>query len=116
MFWHQLALNVPLERLFTYSHSEVLPLGTRVVVTFRNKRHVAVVWAHTDELDFDANKVLPILEVLSDTPPLSDEWRAMMAFCSRYYLYRHMAFVAKRHHHARAQRQDFGMGIGEQAF
>ena len=87
MFWHQLALNVPLERLFTYSHPEVLPLGTRVVVTFRNKRHVAVVWAHTDELDFDANKVLPILEVLSDTPPLSDEWRAMMAFCSRYYLY-----------------------------
>ena len=87
MFWHQLALNVPLERLFTYSHSEVLPLGTRVVVTFRNKRHVAVVWAHTDELDFDANKVLPILEVLQDTPPLSGEWRAMMAFCSRYYLY-----------------------------
>ena len=87
MFWHQLALNVPLERLFTYSHSEVLPLGTRVVVTFRNKRHVAVVWAHTDELDFDANKVLPILEVLQDTPPLSEEWRAMMAFCSRYYLY-----------------------------
>ncbi|HRL01915.1 MAG TPA: primosomal protein N', partial [Vitreoscilla sp.] len=87
MFWHQLALNVPLERLFTYSHPEVLPLGTRVVVTFRNKRHVAVVWAHTDELDFDASKVLPILEVLLDTPPLSEDWRAMMAFCSRYYLY-----------------------------
>ena len=33
MFWHQLALNVPLERLFTYSHHQVLPLGTRVVVT-----------------------------------------------------------------------------------
>ena len=30
--------------------------------------------------------------------------------------HRYMAFVAKRHHHARAQRQDFGMGIGEQAF
>ena len=87
MYWHQLALNVPLERLFTYSHPEPLPLGTRVVVTFRGKRNVAVVWAHTDELDFDANKVLPIVEVLQDTPPLSEAWRAMMAFCSRYYLY-----------------------------
>ena len=52
MFWHQLALNVPLERLFTYSHFEVLPLGTRVVVTFRNKRGIRCLTAahcHQDE-------------------------------------------------------------------
>lgn len=87
MIWHQLALDVPLERLFTYSHPQTLPLGTRVVVTFRGKRKVGIVWEHISELDFDANKILPIIEVLSDTPPLDEAWRQLVAFCSRYYLY-----------------------------
>lgn len=87
MYWHQIAINVPLERLFTYSHPTILPAGTLVVVSFRNRRNVGVVWSQVEELDFDAAKVLPVLEVLANIPPLSLHWRQMMDFCSRYYLY-----------------------------
>ena len=87
MYWHQIAINVPLERLFTYRYDQKLPLGTLVVVSFNNRRCVGMVCEHVTQLDFDAKKLLPILEVLDKVPPLDDAWRDMMAFCSRYYLY-----------------------------
>ena len=45
MIYHRIAVNMPLsDGLLTYSHSEPLPPGTRVLVPFRNKTVVGIVW------------------------------------------------------------------------
>ena len=47
MIYHRIAVNVPLsDGLLTYSHSEPLPQGARVLVPFRNKTVVGIVWGN----------------------------------------------------------------------
>ncbi|MBP6861970.1 MAG: primosomal protein N' [Neisseriaceae bacterium] len=85
VYYHQVAIDVPLYRLFTYQSATLLAPGTRVLVSFRGKTVCGLVWAHTDTLDVAAHKILPIQSVLADALPLSDDWRALMDFCARYY-------------------------------
>ena len=54
MIYHRIAVNVPLsDGLLTYSHSEPLPLGARVLVPFRNKTVVGIVWETNIAPDMD---------------------------------------------------------------
>ena len=88
MIYHRIAVNVPLsDGLLTYSHSEQLPQGTRVLVPFRNKTVVGIVWETDIAPDMDAARILSIQTTFSDEPPLPESWRDLLSFTSRYYHY-----------------------------
>ena len=88
MIYHRIAVNVPLsDGLLTYSHSEPLPQGTRVLVPFRNKTVVGIVWETDIAPDMDAARILGVQTTFSDEPPLPESWRDLLAFTSRYYHY-----------------------------
>ena len=88
MIYHRIAVNVPLsDGLLTYSHSEPLPQGTRVLVPFRNKTVVGIVWETDIAPDMDAARILSIQTTFSDEPPLPENWRDLLSFTSRYYHY-----------------------------
>ena len=88
MIYHRIAVNVPLsDGLLTYSHSEPLSQGTRVLVPFRNKTVVGIVWETDIAPDMDAARILSIQTTFSDEPPLPESWRDLLSFTSRYYHY-----------------------------
>ncbi|MBW3885244.1 primosomal protein N' [Neisseria meningitidis] len=88
MIYHRIAVNVPLsDGLLTYSHSEPLPQGTRVLVPFRNKTVVGMVWETDIAPDMDTARILSIQTTFLDEPPLPQNWRDLLAFTSRYYHY-----------------------------
>ena len=88
MVYHRIAVNVPLsDGLLTYSHSEPLPQGTRVLVPFRNKTVVGIVWETDIAPDMDVARILSIQTTFSDEPPLPESWRDLLSFTSRYYHY-----------------------------
>ena len=88
MNYHRIAVNVPLsDGLLTYSHSEPLPQGARVLVPFRNKTVVGIVWETDIAPDMDAARILSVQTTFSDEPPLPENWRDLLSFTSRYYHY-----------------------------
>ena len=88
MIYHRIAVNVPLsDGLLTYSHSEPLPQGARVLVPFRNKTVIGIVWETDIAPDMDAARILSIQTTFSDEPPLPESWRDLLSFTSRYYHY-----------------------------
>ena len=88
MFYHRIAVNVPLsDGLLTYSHSEPLPPGTRVLVPFRNKTVVGIVWKTDIAPDMDTARILSVQTTFMEEKPLPQSWRNLLAFTSRYYHY-----------------------------
>lgn len=88
MFYHRIAVNVPLsDGLLTYSHSEPLPPGTRVLVPFRNKTVVGIVWETDIAPDMDTARILSVQTAFVEEKPLLQSWRDLLAFTSRYYHY-----------------------------
>ena len=88
MIYHRIAVNVPLsDGLLTYSHSDPLPQGARVLVPFRNKTVVGIVWETDIAPDMDAARILGVQTAFSDEPPLPENWRDLLSFTSRYYHY-----------------------------
>ena len=88
MIYHRIAVNVPLsDGLLTYSHSEPLPQGARVLVPFRNKTVVGIVWETDIAPDMDTARILSVQTAFSDEPPLPESWRDLLSFTSRYYHY-----------------------------
>ena len=88
MIYHRIAVNVPLsDGLLTYSYSEPLPQGARVLVPFRNKTVVGIVWETDIAPDMDAARILGVQTTFSEEPPLPESWRDLLAFTSRYYHY-----------------------------
>ena len=88
MIYHRIAVNVPLsDGLLTYSHSEPLPPGTRVLVSFRNKTVVGIVWETDIAPDMDAARILCVQTAFVEEKPLPQSWRDLLAFTSRYYHY-----------------------------
>ena len=88
MFYHRIAVNVPLsDGILTYSHSELLPPGTRVLVPFRNKTVVGIVWETDIAPDMDTARILSVQTAFVEEKPLPQSWRDLLAFTSRYYHY-----------------------------
>ena len=88
MFYHRIAVNVPLsDGILTYSHSEPLPPGTRVLVPFRNKTVVGIVWETDIAPDMDTARILSVQTAFVEEKPLPQSWRDLLAFTSRYYHY-----------------------------
>ena len=88
MIYHRIAVNVPLsDGLLTYSYSEPLPPGTRVLVPFRNKTVVGIVWETDIAPDMDTARILSVQTAFVEEKPLPQSWRDLLAFTSRYYHY-----------------------------
>lgn len=88
MIYHRIAVNVPLsDGLLTYSHSEPLPPGTRVLVPFRNKIVLGIVWETDIAPDMDVARILSVQTAFVEEKPLPQSWRDLLAFTSRYYHY-----------------------------
>ena len=88
MIYHRIAVNVPLsDGLLTYSHSEPLPPGMRVLVPFRNKTVVGIVWETDIAPDMDTARILSVQTAFMEEKPLPQSWRDLLAFTSRYYHY-----------------------------
>ena len=88
MFYHRIAVNVPLsDGLLTYSHSEPLPPGMRVLVPFRNKTVVGIVWETDIAPDMDTARILSVQAAFVEEKPLPQSWRDLLSFTSRYYHY-----------------------------
>ena len=88
MFYHRIAVNVPLsDGLLTYSYSDPLPPGTRVLVPFRNKTVVGIVWEADIAPDMDTARILSVQTAFVEEKPLPQSWRDLLAFTSRYYHY-----------------------------
>ena len=88
MFYHRIAVNVPLsDGLLTYSYSEPLPPGTRVLVPFRNKTVVGIVWETDIAPDMDTARILSVQTAFVEENPLPQSWRDLLSFTSRYYHY-----------------------------
>ena len=88
MIYHHIALNVPLsDGLLTYAYPEALSEGVRVVVPFRGKPQVGIVWANGIPPDIAASKILAVQTAFTNEPPLPESWRKLLAFTARYYHY-----------------------------
>ena len=85
--YHNIAVNRPIEQLFSYAHASALPHGTRVVVSFHNTQEVGIVWQSDITPDIELNKILPIQTVFANEPPLPQEWIQLIEFTAKYYHY-----------------------------
>lgn len=86
MIYHQVAVDVPLDKLFTYRYHSRLSKGQRVLVSFRRKTVVAIVWGSSELPEIDEDKILDIQQVF-DEPLLPEQFLDMLAFTARYYHY-----------------------------
>lgn len=83
----RIALDVPLSTVFDYGLPEGMMAvpGQRVIVPFGRKQMLGVVMAISDATEVAADRIKPVVEVLDDVPPLSEELLALLRFCSEYY-------------------------------
>ncbi len=65
MLYYDLALNVPLNNLYTYytDDSITLKIGQKVLVDFRYKKQFAYVIKVATEITIDKSKIKPILKL-----------------------------------------------------
>ncbi len=83
----QIALDVPLPRLFDYrpaGDGVPDPLGRIVRVPFGSGEKIGVVAALASVSDQPEDK-LKTAEILADLPRLPADWLALCGFCARYY-------------------------------
>ena len=85
MIYHRIAVNVPLSDGLL--HSEPLPPGMRVLVPFRNKTVVGIVWETDIAPDMDTVRILSVQTAFVEEKPLPQSWRDLLSFTSRYYHY-----------------------------
>lgn len=83
----QIALDVPLPRLFDYRHDGDLPenaVGRLAKVPFGTGSRVGVVLGVVEQSDQPAEK-LKSAELLGELPALPADWLELCRFCARYY-------------------------------
>jgi primosomal protein N' (replication factor Y) len=89
-YWLDIAVSVPahsgLVNALTYRHDVPLPPGALVRVPLGRREVLGVVWrcgAEAPAPDIVARAV-PVTAAL-DLPPLTNDWRGLIAFAARYY-------------------------------
>ncbi|HEY0841199.1 primosomal protein N' [Methylotenera sp.] len=84
----QIALDVPLARLFDYlSAGQAVEIGQRVLVPFGRRNQIGIVMALADSSDFPIEKLKPVTQVFSDEAPLDAEVLSLIKFSADYYHY-----------------------------
>lgn len=84
----QIALDVPLARLFDYlSAGQQVAVGQRVLVPFGRRNQIGIVMAKADSSEFAIDKLKPITQAFSDETPLDAEVLSLIKFSADYYHY-----------------------------
>ena len=84
----QIALDIPLDRLFDYLDGGLsVQVGQRVVVPFGARKVVGVVVGITDKSDFAVEKLKSIIQVFEGEQPLDADTFGLLRFCADYYQY-----------------------------
>ncbi len=82
------ALDVPLERLFDYLSGNLsLRIGQRVEVSFGNRKMVGIVMGFSQHSDYALDKLKTISRSFDDEPILDETTFRLMRFCADYYQY-----------------------------
>lgn len=82
------ALDVPLERLFDYLSGNLsLRIGQRVEVPFGNRKMVGIVMGFSQHSDYALDKLKTISRSFDDEPILDETTFRLMRFCADYYQY-----------------------------
>ena len=85
MNYYQIAVAVPIDRLYVYAHAEALVVGTRVEVLLRNQRkHGVVVASVSAPPDIAVKEIARVLDDIG-TPYFAPTLMAMARFASSYY-------------------------------
>ena len=84
----QVALDVPLARLFDYlSVGQQVEVGQRVLVPFGRRHQIGIVIAKVDSSEFAIEKLKPIAQVFNDETPLDAALLSLIRFSADYYHY-----------------------------
>jgi primosomal protein N' (replication factor Y) len=84
----QIALDLPLDRLFDYLDAGFqVQIGQRVIVPFGARKLVGLIVGMSETSEYPIEKLKPILQVFNDEPPLDDENFGLLRFCADYYQY-----------------------------
>lgn len=84
----QVALDVPLDRLFDYLDDGLqVKVGQRVVVPFGRRQMVGVVIAKSNISEYPLAKLKSVISVFSQEPLLAKETFNLIKFCANYYQY-----------------------------
>jgi len=82
------ALDVPLERLFDYLRGDFsVQIGQRVEVPFGSRKMVGIVMGFAEQSDIPLAKLKSILRVFNQEPLLAEDTFKLLRFCADYYQY-----------------------------
>lgn len=84
-YYLAIALDIPLQGLFEYTHTERLAPGTRVIVSFGHRQMIGMVWRTSNKPNLDPDKIKPINTVINDLPPMPASWLRLAKFAANYY-------------------------------
>lgn len=85
LFWVRIALDLPLFVEYDYSSHKELAIGTRVIVSLRNRKLVGMVVKKLEKPSIDPKKIKSIELALDDLPPMSEHWMRFANFAAKYY-------------------------------
>ncbi len=84
----QIALDVPLDRLFDYlGDGHALQIGQRVLVPFGSRNQIGIVMGIADSSDVAVEKLKPIVQAFPEETPLDAETLSLIKFSADYYQY-----------------------------
>ncbi len=83
----RVALDLPLPRLFDYQVDDagLGDVGRCARVPFAGRELTGVIWEVAPCSDVPLDRLKPARAILRDVPPLPEEWRELVSFCSQYY-------------------------------
>lgn len=87
MIYHNIAIDVPLNSLFTYSYDKKIPVGRRVCVRFRGKKVAGVVLQSDVKPEIEISKIQAVEQVFDNEPIFTNHWIELLKFTSHYYHY-----------------------------
>ena len=83
MFYYYVLFPLAINGGFVYESKQKLEIGRRVVVDFKSKKRIGVVWRESEKPEYETKE---ILDVLDDKAVLSEEFIETLKFFSFYYL------------------------------
>ncbi len=85
MYLYNILLPIPINQAFTYSYKEKIDIGKRVLVEFRGKNRIGIVWDEALEQPKEYT-VKEITNVLDEMPIISTKLKTALEFGAVYYL------------------------------
>ncbi len=83
-----IALDVPLDRLFDYiSDNHAVQIGQRVLVPFGRRKQMGIVVDKADTSDYAMEKLKSVTQAFTDEQPLDAEMLSLVKFSADYYQY-----------------------------